>query len=150
MAWELCNKGKCNCLTIWDTKRDVPIIEVVSGEWGDSYPVIEIEGMPGGCLGELKIKAKTKMTAYGEIDIVAARATAKQIIREHEAHNALVEALEKIANPDNWFHTTNEDGGPYTAWRGEGEPDEIANKALELARTTPEPQSKDAENDAGK
>ena len=45
----------------------------------------------------------------------------------------LVRALEIIANGDNWFHTTDECGGPYTAWRGKGDPDEIAEKALQDA-----------------
>lgn len=45
----------------------------------------------------------------------------------------LVHALEIIANGDNWFHTTDEAGGPYTAWRGKGEPDEIAEKAMQDA-----------------
>ena len=45
----------------------------------------------------------------------------------------LVRALEIIANADNWSHTTDEAGGPYTAWRGKGEPDEIAEKALQDA-----------------
>ena len=45
----------------------------------------------------------------------------------------LVRALEIIANGENWFHTTDEAGGPYTAWRGKGEPDEIAETALQDA-----------------
>jgi hypothetical protein len=40
-------------------------------------------------------------------------------------------ALRIIANAKNWFHTTEEVGGPYTAWRGKKEPDEIAADALE-------------------
>ena len=45
----------------------------------------------------------------------------------------LVRALEVIANGENWFHTTDEAGGPYTAWRGSGEPDQLAEKALQDA-----------------
>jgi hypothetical protein len=40
-------------------------------------------------------------------------------------------ALRIIADSRNWFHTTQEVGGPYTAWRGKKEPDEIAADALE-------------------
>ena len=46
---------------------------------------------------------------------------------------SLIKALQVIANGDNWFHTTDEDGGPWTAWRGEGEPDDIAESALRKA-----------------
>jgi len=49
----------------------------------------------------------------------------------------LEKALKKLANADNWFHITDEYDNtiivnPVTAWRGKGEPDEIAEKALSL------------------
>lgn len=50
----------------------------------------------------------------------------------------LSEALDLMANPNNWFHTTDEPGGPFTAWDPDdkelGEPDQIAGKALEGVR----------------
>lgn len=39
-------------------------------------------------------------------------------------------ALKEIASAKNWFHTADEKGGPYTAWRGPSEPDFIAERAL--------------------
>lgn len=39
------------------------------------------------------------------------------------------EALREIAHPKNWFHAI-EDDIEYTAWRGEGEPDDIAYNVL--------------------
>ena len=50
-----------------------------------------------------------------------------------EDNNRLRVALEKIADPDAWFHTNGEPGGPYTAWGNHkciGEPDHIAEIAL--------------------
>ena len=44
----------------------------------------------------------------------------------------IIGALETLANSNNWFHTSDEKGGSYTAWRGEGEPDEIAEETLRL------------------
>lgn len=51
-----------------------------------------------------------------------------KLVKENKRYR---EALERIANSINWWHTSNEPGGPYTAWRGEGEPDDIAEAALE-------------------
>lgn len=45
----------------------------------------------------------------------------------------LVEALEVLSDSRNWFHTADEPGSPITAWRGAGEPDEIAEAALKAA-----------------
>lgn len=44
------------------------------------------------------------------------------------------EALRVIADCRNWFHTCKEEGGPYTAWRGDGQPDQIAEYALENSK----------------
>ena len=43
----------------------------------------------------------------------------------------LREALREYENADNWFDTSDEAGGPYPAWRGDGEPEDIARRALE-------------------
>jgi len=43
--------------------------------------------------------------------------------------------LNALCTDDNWFHTSDEPGGPHTAWRGEGEPDEIA-RAIRRALTS--------------
>ena len=44
----------------------------------------------------------------------------------------LREALREYENADNWFDTSDEAGGPYPAWRGNGEPEEIAARALKI------------------
>lgn len=56
---------------------------------------------------------------------------AEKLERERDEARA---ALRVIADCQNWFHTDKEEGGPYTAWRGDGQPDEIAEKALEEAK----------------
>lgn len=43
------------------------------------------------------------------------------------------DVLRIFADCRNWFHTAKEEGGPYTAWRGKREPDEIAEAALKEA-----------------
>lgn len=65
------------------------------------------------------------MGKYLDIDdVVCGHPVAKQELQE------LRWALEQLSDGKNWFHTSDEPGGPHTAWRGVGEPDEIARKAL--------------------
>ena len=44
----------------------------------------------------------------------------------------LREALREYENPDNWFDTSDEAGGPYPAWRGPSpdDPEGFASRAL--------------------
>jgi hypothetical protein len=59
---------------------------------------------------------------------------AKSALAEAERRGMAKDAaLAKIADAQNWFHTTDENGGPYTAWRGDGEPDQLAENAIRSA-----------------
>jgi hypothetical protein len=63
-------------------------------------------------------------------DLKAAESALAEAERRGMAKDA---ALAKIADAQNWFHTTDENGGPYTAWRGDGEPDQLAENAIRSA-----------------
>ena len=92
--WKLCNDGNCPCLSIGGDGH--PVADVTNGEWGDNIPVIRIEGTPGGCSGELKIKAEMSMIGYGTVDKKEAKANAEFIVRACNSHDQLVEALEVL------------------------------------------------------
>ncbi len=51
----------------------------------------------------------------------------------HRERDEARDVLRIFADCRNWFHTAKEEGGPYTAWRGKREPDEIAEAALKEA-----------------
>ena len=56
-------------------------------------------------------------------------------IKGHDAGaDPVGQLLGKMASTRNWFHTAYEPGGPYLAWRGTGDPDEIARGALNKYR----------------
>ena len=59
-----------------------------------------------------------------------ARLLSAELAASQARERVLREALDRFADTDNWFHTADEPGGPFTAWRGNGEPDEIAQEAL--------------------
>lgn len=90
--WKLCNAGECPCLTI--SCPDHPIAKVESGEWGDEYPAMR---QVGASL-ENKYEAYMERIAYGSIDRETARANAELIVKAVNNHDALVKALEEIAN----------------------------------------------------
>ena len=33
--WHACHDGKCSCGQIWSKSVDIPVLNVVRGEWGD-------------------------------------------------------------------------------------------------------------------
>ena len=76
-----CNNGKCRCRMLWTD--DYPVATVTGGDWGDDFPALEIEGTPGSCTGELKIKAVMRQEAYGNVsqELAAANA-AYAVIKE--------------------------------------------------------------------
>ena len=94
----------------------------------NGHPTGEVNGQIGtefadDCIAEWVGWANSKAIAavpdmLDHIETQAAR------IAELEA------ALETLSTDANWWHTSEEPGGPHTAWRGPGEPDEIARAAL--------------------
>ena len=75
--WRACRDGECECKMIWAIPADAPIITIESGEWGDTFPVIEVIGTPHSCTGELTVKAKIETVGYGLIPEHFATANAK-------------------------------------------------------------------------
>ena len=69
-------------------------------------------------------------------DILKSKAdTAEARVAELERDKARVIAtLEVFADCDNWFDTSDEAGGPYPAWRGRCEPEDIASAAIDAAK----------------
>jgi len=87
----------------------------------------------------IKLKAKVeRLKTQSAVETMCDNESVRQHITEWEVRCLKAEAdldraikvLKKIGDSDNWFHTTGEPGGPYTAWRGKKEPDEIAIKLL--------------------
>lgn len=86
--WHLCggNEKPCKCLSI--SADGHPIANVISGEWGDEYPSIKLEGDSL----HLKAVAYTERIAYGTITEEEAIANAQLIAAAPE----LLEALQTV------------------------------------------------------
>ena len=70
--WSACHDGKCQCKMIWSIPADCHIATVISGDWGDKYPVVKYDenNTP---------HAEMEMITYGSVPEKAAIATAKLI-----------------------------------------------------------------------
>ena len=62
-----------------------------------------------------------------EIDMNKLQARVAELEKEN---GRLRKALQTLADGRNWWYTSDEPGGPHTAWRGPNEPDALARKAL--------------------
>ena len=77
--WKACGEGDCKCGMIYGGKDH--IVTVISGDWGDTFPVIKTVGPPSGnSMGELSLKANIEMAVYGHVDPERAKANCKRIV----------------------------------------------------------------------
>lgn len=78
---------------VWSRTKDHPVADVISGEWGDSYPALRLVDSDGNATtpGGLDVKAGAYMerSAYGSVDPEEARANAKLIAAAPEMLEAL-------------------------------------------------------------
>ncbi len=42
LPWVGCGEGECECCQIWTDPGDYPVLNVINGDWGDSYPNIRL------------------------------------------------------------------------------------------------------------
>lgn len=73
--WRACKEGECRCGQIWSIADDCPVATVISGEWGDEIPVIEINPDAPDVA-----RATVKLSAYGAIPPDEAKANTKRIV----------------------------------------------------------------------
>lgn len=79
--WRACRGGKCSCNQIWSLTVDVPVAEVIRGEWGDP-------GLP-----------------YGEIPDEAATANARLMAHAPEDLRALIDRIRDLESQLNEAHS---------------------------------------------
>ena len=60
--WRACHDGKCDCGQIWSHSEDVPVVEVVRGEWGDP-------GFPYGKIPIGRSVANANFVSHARTDI---------------------------------------------------------------------------------
>ena len=87
LPWSACDDGKCPCKTIM--AADYPIAKISSGDWGDDYPTIRLEGGPL----DTKAVAVMEQITYGHIPEELALANILYFV---SAANTLPDALDEI------------------------------------------------------
>ena len=60
--WRACHHGECDCGQIWSQSADVPVLEVVHGEWGDP-------GLPYGKIPPERATANALFVSHARTDI---------------------------------------------------------------------------------
>ncbi|MDA8149788.1 MAG: hypothetical protein M0041_01425 [Nitrospiraceae bacterium] len=60
--WRACHHGECDCGQIWSQSVDVPVLEVVHGEWGDP-------GLPYGKIPPERATANALFVSHARTDI---------------------------------------------------------------------------------
>ena len=60
--WSACRRGECDCGQIWSQSADVPVLEVVHGEWGDP-------GLPYGKIPPERATANALFASHARTDI---------------------------------------------------------------------------------
>ena len=62
--WRDCHDGACSCNQIWSTEVDVPVAEVIRGEWGDT-------GIPYGSIPDAAATKNARFIAHSRRDVSA-------------------------------------------------------------------------------
>jgi hypothetical protein len=88
-TWQLCNDGRCPCLTIM--ARDYPVAKVTCGPWGDDYPAIRLVGTSSL---EMKAEPYMEQITYGEVSKELALSNARLIAAAPD----MLQALIKLSN----------------------------------------------------
>lgn len=95
LPWQACGGGECPCGFIW-SEEDGPVCEVVSGPWGDTFPVLKVVGIPGSIEGELTIKTEMDLIEYAAVSPEVAEANTKFIVHACNSHEALAAVAQRI------------------------------------------------------
>ena len=130
--WHACGSGDCPCKQIW--AEDGPVATAESGAWGDSYPVLEIEGHPTSVQASVTIKPAMRLAEYGSLDPEVAAANARLIAAAPD----LLDACNKVMAW--WTDVQNDTTGPYGEYNVyDDEPAMVVAARAAIAKATPVP-----------
>lgn len=98
-----CCKGLCPA-GIWSKTADVPVVEVVRGEWGDKFPTIEVEGKGSvGLTGnefmkfDAPVRAIEECIGYGTISDEMAKSNGDFIAHAREDIPWLIAEVKRLS-----------------------------------------------------
>ena len=60
--WRACQEGTCSCSQVWSQSADVPVAEIIRGEWGDP-------GFPYGKIPEKVAENNSLFIAHAREDV---------------------------------------------------------------------------------
>jgi hypothetical protein len=95
IPWSACNNGKCSCKQVYSHKVDAPVLEIISGEWGERYPNIRLVG---DYSMEMKAEPFINMIPYGEIPEDIATGNAQLVCTAVNNFFDLVSIVEELSN----------------------------------------------------